>query len=112
MHKIHIKSGLPSGNPLANVLVVILGAIIIGVSVVLGFFAFLALSAIILIAATVIGVRVWWAGRQKPEKVQPDGVIEGEFHVVNKDKNSQSRNPCATRKTKIDVELDAGVETR
>ncbi len=88
MHKIHIKSGLPSGNPLANVLVVILGVIIIGVSVVLGFFAFLALSAIILLAASVIGVRAWWAGRQMPKKVKPNGVIEGEFHVVNKDKNS------------------------
>ena len=74
-------------------LVVILGAIVIGVSVVLGFFAFLALSAIILVAASVIGVRVWWAGRQTPIKAAPDDTtrgdyIEGEFHVVKKDKNS------------------------
>jgi len=93
LQKIHIKNGLSSGNPLANVLVVILGAIVIGVSVVLGFFAFLALSAIILVAASVIGVRVWWAGRQMPKQAAPDDAtrgefIEGEFHVVKKDKNS------------------------
>ncbi len=93
MHRIHLKSGLLSGNPLANALVVILGAIIIGVTIVLGFFAFLALSAIILLAASVIGVRAWWAGRQIPKRAESDGAkqgeyIEGEFHVVNKDKNS------------------------
>ncbi len=73
---------------MANALVVILGAIVIGVSIVLGFFAFLALSAIILVAASVIGVRAWWAGRQMPKKNESEGVIEGEFHVVKKDKNS------------------------
>ena len=93
MQKIHIKSGLSSGNPLVNVLVVILGAIVIGVTVVLGFFAFLALSAIILVAASVIGVRVWWARRQMPKQAVPEDkprgdTIEGEFHVVKKDKNS------------------------
>ncbi len=88
MQKIHIKNGLPSGNPLANALVVIVGAIVIGVSIVLGFFAFLALSAVILVAASVIGVRAWWAGRQMPKNAEQDGAIEGEFHVVKKDKNS------------------------
>ena len=93
MQKIYIKSGLSSGNPLVNVLVVILGVIIIGVTVVLGLFAFLALSAIILVAASVIGVRVWWAGRQMPKQAVPEDktrgdTIEGEFHVVKKDKNS------------------------
>ena len=93
MQKIYIKNELPGGNPLANALVVILGAIVIGVSVVLGFFAFLALSAVILVAASAIGVRAWWIGRQMPKNAEPDGskqgeYIEGEFHVVKKDKNS------------------------
>ena len=93
MHKIHIKNGIQGGNPLANVLVVIVGAIIIGVSVVLGFFAFLALSAIVLVAAAVIGVRAWWITRKMPKNVEPESAtnaefIEGEFHVVKKDKNS------------------------
>lgn len=84
---------MQGGNPLANILVVIVGAIIIGVSIVLGFFAFLALSAIILVTAAVIGVRVWWAQRKMPKNagssVPVDGeFIEGEFHVVKKDKNS------------------------
>lgn len=98
MHKIHIKDGMPSGNPLANALVVIMGAIIIGVSIVLGFFAFLALSAVILVAASVIGIRAWWFRRQmrgNSESIkvhvksrEPGGVIEGEFRVVKKDKTS------------------------
>jgi uncharacterized membrane protein YphA (DoxX/SURF4 family) len=93
LQKIHIKNGLQGGNPLANVLVVIVGAIVIGISIVLGFFAFLALSAVVLVAAAIIGVRVWWAKRQAPKNAEPkasaDGeFIEGEFHVVKKDKTS------------------------
>ena len=93
MQKIDLKNGIPGGNPIANILVVIVGAIVIGVSIVLGFFAFLALSAIILTAAAVIAIRAWWARRQMPN--HPDtgtatqsDFIEGEFHVVKKRKNS------------------------
>ena len=93
MPKFYIKNDFQGGSPLANILVVIVGAIIIGFSVVLGFFAFLALSAVVLVAAVVIGVRVWWAKRQMPKNAESgptvDGeFIEGEFHVVKKDKNS------------------------
>ena len=93
MQKIHIKNGAAGGNPLANVLVVIVGAIVIGVSLVLGFFAFLALSAAVLIGAAVITVRSWWLGRKSPQQPEPaqsasGEFIEGEFHVVKKDKNS------------------------
>ena len=93
MQKIHIKGGLPGSNPLANVLVIIVGAIVISISLVLGFFAFLALSAVVLVAAAVIGVRSWWLARKSP--AAPAGqskgsgeFIEGEFHVVKQDKNS------------------------
>ena len=93
MQKIYIKNGAPGGNPLANALVVIVGAIVITISLVLGFFAFLALSAVVLVAAAVIGIRAWWARRSMPKNAEPattsDGqFIEGEFHVVKKDKNS------------------------
>jgi hypothetical protein len=93
LQKLYIKNETQGGNPLANILVVIVGAFIIGVTVVLGFFAFLALSAIVLVAGTVIGVRVWWAKRKMPRAEEPtvvddDEVIEGEFHVVKKDKTS------------------------
>ena len=93
MQKIHIKNTTLGSNPLANVLVVIVGAIIIGVSLVLGFFAFLALSAAVLVAAVIMSIRSWWLGRKAPrqpgaERAKDGDLIEGEFHVVKRDKNS------------------------
>ena len=93
LQKMDLKNGMQGGNPIANILVVIVGAIVIGVSIVLGFFAFLVLSAIILTAAVVIAIRTWWARRQMPNNPETGTAtqgdfIEGEFHVVKKHKNS------------------------
>lgn len=89
------KSSFPAGNPIANVFVIIAGALAIGVSIVLGFFAFVVLSGIVLVTAVVVGIRVWWFkrkmqqgsrvnnGSQRPKS--PVGVIEGEYRVVEKD---------------------------
>ena len=89
------KGGFPAGNPIANVLVIIVGAPVIGASIVLGFFAFLILSAIVLMSAAVVGLRVWWlkrkmargGGAQGPDaavRTRVD-VIEGEYRVVRRD---------------------------
>ena len=93
MQKIHIKNGLPGSNPLANALIIVVGAIVIGITLVLGFFAFLALSAAVLVATSVIAIRSWWLGRNTPPAAKPPpstegDLIEGEFHVVKKDKTS------------------------
>ena len=89
------KNGFPAGNPIANVLVVIAGALVIGASIVLGFFAFVALSGIVLVSAAIIGIRVWWLKRKMGPAMgdggaqrtpgAPGGVIEGEYKVVDKD---------------------------
>ena len=96
-----LKKDFSAGNPIANVLVIIAGALVIGVSVVLGFFAFVALSGIVLISAAVIGLRVWWlkrklgakgasemhgngAGRASAGNIE---VIEGEFHIVREERD-------------------------
>ena len=89
--------GIPAGNPIANVLVVIAGALVIGASIVLGFFAFIALSGIVLVSAAIIGIRVWWLKRKMERAMgdagaqrtpgAPGGVIEGEFKVVDKDRD-------------------------
>lgn len=94
-----LKDGFSAGNPIANVLVVIFGALVIGASIVLGFFAFIALSGIVLITAAVIGVRVWWFKRKlakqgatpgaAPQKAPTGGVIEGEFQVVDKNREQE-----------------------
>ena len=86
--------GIPAGNPIANALVVIVGALAIGASIVLGFFAFVVLGSIVLVLAAIIGLRVWWFNRKlrnqpgvqpPPDQAAPGGVIEGEYHVVKGD---------------------------
>ena len=91
------KGGIPAGNPIANVLVIIVGALVIGASIVLGFFAFLVLSAVVLVSAAVVGLRVWWLKRKMASGGVSGGegvtvrrrvdVIEGEYHVVGKDRD-------------------------
>ncbi len=88
------QGGLPAGNPIANIFVIIVGALAIAASVVLGFFAFVIVGSIVLIMAAIIGLRVWWfkrkmrnqPGTDKASSAQhPAGVIEGEFRVVAED---------------------------
>lgn len=81
--------GFAAGNPIANIFVIIVGALAIGVSVVLGFFAFVVLGSIVLIMASIVGLRVWWFNRQLGKQVpqggsaqRTGGVIEGEYRVV------------------------------
>ena len=93
------RAGFPAGNPIANFVVVIAGLLAIGISVVLGFFAIVALGSIILVAAALIGIRAWWfnyrlrrqspADRPSQTRRQPPtrGVIEGEFRVVDKNRD-------------------------
>ena len=89
--------GIPAGNPIANALVVVVGALAIAVSIVLGFFAFVVLAGILLVLGSSIAIRVWWLNRRlrkqgipeaASQKRAPGGVIEGEYHVVKSDKNS------------------------
>jgi len=95
--------GFPAGNPIANIFVVIVGALAIGASIVLGFFAFVILGSIILMMAAVIGLRVWWFNRKLRSQAPPGGnsegdpgsrgaaggVIEGEYQVVADDREGE-----------------------
>ncbi|MEM7431813.1 MAG: hypothetical protein AAF351_07720 [Pseudomonadota bacterium] len=86
------------GGPIANALVIVAAAIVIGIAIVLGFFAFVALATLILGGGIFVAVRNWWlrkTGRAqpRPDAAQPtqrpsSDVIEGEFRVVKDDKNS------------------------
>ena len=86
-----MQRGIPAGNPIANALVVIVGALVIGASIVLGFVAFMILGSILLVLGAVIGLRVWWFNRRLNREMQraskqrernADGVIEGEYTIV------------------------------
>ncbi len=88
----------PSTNPLANALVIVVGALVIGVSFVLGFVALVALLAAAAVLAAVIRVRLWWLNRklgarqknhvnQTGETVSGTKIIEGEYRVVGPDKD-------------------------
>ncbi len=91
------KNNFPAGNPIANALVVVAGVLAIAASIVLGFFAFLALGALVLVAGAVIGLRVWWLKRKMglhprsqprtDERTSKQSVIEGEYRVVQKDRD-------------------------
>ncbi|MGB5257258.1 MAG: hypothetical protein WBN07_11365 [Woeseiaceae bacterium] len=90
--------GLPAGNPIANIFVILAGVLIIAVSVVLGFFAFVVLGSIVAVFAAVIGLRLWWFNR-KLRKQGPDAraqsssvtYIEGEYQVVEKDRRDNTQ---------------------
>ena len=89
-----MQRGIPAGNPIANALVVVVGALAIGASIVLGFVAFVVLGSIVLVLGAIIGLRVWWFNRKLRRDKQAateqassnvSHVIEGEYHVVKRD---------------------------
>jgi uncharacterized membrane protein YphA (DoxX/SURF4 family) len=94
MKQTSFNRGIPAGNPIANALVVVVGALVIGASIVLGFFAFLVLAGIVLVLGAIVSLRVWWFNRKLRREMdkQPTRtdsarlhVIEGEYHVVKGD---------------------------
>jgi len=83
----------PVANPLANVLIVIAGIIVISLSLALGFIVFIGFAGFMLAMAAVIGVRAWWLRKRfgkptgdeqasKSRQQETHRVIEGEYHEV------------------------------
>ena len=98
MRQSYYVRGIPTGNPLANALVVVVGVLALLVSVVLGFFAFIVLGSIVAVLASIVGIRVWWFKRKMRGQMQndpsggetaPKGVIEGEYRVVADDREGE-----------------------
>lgn len=94
MKQTSFNRGVPFGNPVANALVVIVGTLVIGASVVLGFFAFLVIASVVLVLGAIVSLRVWWFNRKlrhasANQAPRPGSarlhVIEGEYHVVKSD---------------------------
>ena len=90
---------LPYRNPLANALVVVVGAIAIVLSFVIGFVALFAFAAAIMVLGAVIAIRLWWlnfkARRNAGSAASKAGngqkadatLIEGEFEVISNQKD-------------------------
>ena len=84
-----------AGNPLANALMLVVGALAVGAAIVLGFLAFIVLAGIVVILASIVGIRLWWFNRRlrKNPATQNEGgperagnttkVIEGEYRVLS-----------------------------
>lgn len=89
----HPTGRLPFTNPIANALVAIVGVLAVAASLVLGFVAFITLGTLVLVLASIIGIRVWWFGRKlkrgmaaegaTSERRQAQDVIEGEYRIVS-----------------------------
>ena len=83
------KRGLPGGNPLANILVIVVGALVLAASFVVGFVALVVLASVVIMLAAVIGLRLWWlswrARRAAGKSSTSNGAIEGEFIVVTRE---------------------------
>ena len=90
-----------ANNPLANALVIIVGVVVIAVSLVLGVVAFVALLAMAIVMAAVIGARIWWLNRRlgsrrknhvnQSRKTSAGGeIIDGEFRVVSHERERDS----------------------
>lgn len=84
----------PASNPLANILVVIVGIIVISLSLALGFFVFLGIAGFVLVMGITMSVRNWWRGKRfgarpqagRPQREEPHGtrqIIEGEYQEVS-----------------------------
>ena len=84
---------MPADNPLANLLVIVVGTLVIAASIVLGFFAFVVIAGVVLVLAAALRIRLWWLGRFRkpvePAKTANNGVIEGEFSVVADDRDGE-----------------------
>lgn len=94
---------MPAGNPLANAIMLVVAALAVGAAIVLGLFAFIVLSGIVLVLAAIAGLRLWWFGRQLRKQAstdpspggrqEPSGrVIEGEYTVISTKPGSRSRD--------------------
>ncbi len=94
--------GIRAGNPLANALMLVVGALAVGAAIVLGFLAFIVLAGIVVVLAGIVGIRLWWFNRklrknyttQNADDKQSAGhstkVIEGEYRVVSTGKERES----------------------
>ena len=95
------KRGFPAGNPIANALVIVVGALAIGVSLVLGFVAFVILASLLVVFSAFVGLRLWWFNRKFRRRREnyreqtgnsADGFIEGEYRVVDDERAEPGRD--------------------
>jgi membrane protein implicated in regulation of membrane protease activity len=97
-----LERGFQAGNPIASLLVIIVGSLVIAASIVVGFFAFLIVGSLLLVLAAVVSIRLWWFRRkmardpsyraQVNERADVTRqTIEGEYRIVVEEKEDRPR---------------------
>ncbi len=93
-----MDKALPAGSPIASALVIIVGALAIAASIVIGFVAFVILGSLLLVLAAVVSIRLWWFRRKLSRDpafqtshasrgAENGQTIEGEYRVVIEDRD-------------------------
>jgi membrane protein implicated in regulation of membrane protease activity len=88
-----------SGNPLAQVISLLVFGVVVVTAVMLGAFVLLAALGVALIGFIAFSVRVWWLRRKLRGRGPPPGpgpakgirYIEGEYGVVDADAEAERR---------------------
>ncbi len=87
-------------GPFANIFVIVIGALAIALSLVIGIVAFIGLATAVLVFGVIVGLRLWWLGRKLPGKknspqsaeAADKSVIEGEYQVIEKPNTADDSN--------------------
>src|SRR5215471_8689872 len=98
----------PSRNPLAQVLSLIIAAVLLGLAVVMGAVVITVLLALGAVVAITVAIRIWWLHRKLRRAVGESGadpaaprVIEGDYIVVD-EHDAKRGAPAETARTPRD----------
>ena len=82
MRQVSFKSGSSRPGPLAQILSLVLGCLILAVAIFLGALFLAAAVGLGLILAVIIYLRAWWLKRRRPRVDEASEYVEAEYEVI------------------------------